>query len=133
MRFTKSLDIALMTLIQLATARKQLSTAELSGVLHSPRNHIAKVIQILARGGFIQTVRGKGGGIRLAREPGRILVQEVFDLIEGPVCLIECIVNPDVCLFSLNCRLRLKLREAQENMTSVFRFTTLAELLPVTG
>jgi len=130
MKLTKSLDIGLQILIQLAAQKKQLSAADLARILDAPRNHIAKVVQILTRGGYIRTLRGKGGGIRLARPVEQISLQEIVDIVEGPLYLMECTINPGVCPFSAPCRLRLKLREAQEGMIKVFRTTRLNELLP---
>ena len=130
LKLTRSLDIALTTLVQLAAAGKQLSAAQLAQTLGAPRNHVAKVIQLLARGGYVRTLRGKGGGIRLAKPAERIALQEIIDLIEGPVYLMECTVNSAVCPLSPSCRLEQKFREAQESMMKVFRSTTLADVLP---
>ncbi len=132
MKLTKSLDIALMILVQLAAKRKQLSTADLARLLDAPRNHVMKVVQILTRGGYIRTLRGKRGGVQLARSPEQVSLQETVDLVEGPTYLMECTLNPGVCPFSLHCRLRLKLGEAQEGMMKVFRATALTDLIPAT-
>ena len=130
MRLTKSLDIALMALIQLAASKKQSSAAELAQTLGAPRNHVAKIMQLLGRGGYVRTLQGKGGGIRLVKPPQAIVLKEIIDLVEGPVYLMECTVEPGVCPLSRGCRLAQKFKEAQESMMSVFRRTTLADVLP---
>jgi hypothetical protein len=56
MKLTKSLDIALMTLVQLAATRKQLSAAELAGILGAPRNHVAKKASVGNRYGQAMTL-----------------------------------------------------------------------------
>jgi len=131
MKLTKSLDIALMTLVQLAATGKQLSAAELAGMLGVPRNHVAKVVQLLARGGYIRTLRGKGGGIRLAKAPESVRLKEIIDLVEGPVYLMDCTIDPSVCPLTPRCRLGQTFKEAQEIMMKVFESTTLADVLPV--
>lgn len=130
MKLTRSLDIGVQVLIQLARSGKQMSVAELAKLVDAPRNHVVKVTQILARGAVIRTLRGKGGGIRLARPAGQVLLEEIVNLIEGPLYLMECTSTPAICAFSRGCRLRLKLREVEEAMKKIFRSTTLNDLLP---
>jgi Rrf2 family nitric oxide-sensitive transcriptional repressor len=131
MKLTKSLDIALMTLAELAASKKQTSAAQLARTLAAPRNHIAKVIQLLARGGYVRTLRGKGGGIRLAKAPAAVTLKEIIDLVEGPVYLMVCTVDPAACPLSPRCRLEQTFKRAQESMMKVFRTTTLADVLPL--
>ncbi len=130
MKLTRSFDIGVQVLLQLAAQKNQLSTAELAQKVKAPRNHIAKVVQVLTRGGYIRTRRGKGGGTHLARDLEEISVQDIIDIVEGPLYLMECTINAGVCPLSPRCRMRLKIREAQEGMMKVFRNTKLNELLP---
>jgi Rrf2 family nitric oxide-sensitive transcriptional repressor len=91
---------------------------------------VAKVLQALSRGGYLRTIKGKGGGVELAVSAQKIFLQDVIQLMEGPIYLMECTVNKDACFMSSRCRLRLKLKEAQNNMIDVFKSTSLADLLP---
>lgn len=133
MKLTRSLDIALTALIQLAAGDGRLNSGDIAGILGAPRNHVAKVIQLLARNGYIRTVRGKGGGIRLAKTPGEVTLKEIIDLVEGEIYLMECTVRPETCPMTPRCRLERVFRRAQDLMLEVFRSTTLADVLPPGG
>lgn len=129
MKLTKSLDISLRILLSLAEREGRQSARQLSDSLGFPFHHVAKILQTMARAGYVRTVRGKGGGVELARLPKKIILEDVIQSIEGPVYLMECTVNKDACLISSGCRLRIKIREAQENMMDVFRATSLSDLI----
>ena len=130
MKLTKSLDIAFLVLLQLASEKQKLSARKLSEGLKISMNHISKVIQILSRGGYIKTLRGKGGGIELAKPPEKIILKDIIQLVEGPICLMDCTIDKNACIRAVQCRLRLKIKEAQESMASVFQATSIADLLP---
>lgn len=129
MRLTRSLDISLRILISLAENKNRQSARQLSDSLKLPFHHVAKILQTMARAGYVRTVRGRGGGVELAIPPKKIILEDVIQSIEGPVYLMECTVNRDVCHMSSGCRLRLKIREAQENMMEVFRATSISDLI----
>lgn len=129
MKLTKSLDISLRILLALAEYKGRQSARRLSDTLGFPFHHVAKILQTMARAGYVRTIRGKGGGVELARPPKKIVLEDVIESIEGPIYLMECTVNDDACLISSGCRLRLKIREAQEKMMDVFRATSISDLI----
>lgn len=130
MKLTKSLDVALRILLRLAEEKRRLNARELSQKLKIPFNHAAKVLQALSKGGYLRTIKGKGGGVELAISAKKIFLQDVIQLMEGPIYLMECTVNREACFMSPRCRLRIKLKEAQENMIDVFKSTSIADLVP---
>ena len=93
------------------------------------RAHITKVVNELAQAGFLQTVRGRGGGFTLAREPDAISVGEVVRLTEGPVDLVECF-NPatNTCPLLGICRLSTGLRRATDAFFAVLDDMTIADI-----
>jgi Rrf2 family nitric oxide-sensitive transcriptional repressor len=93
------------------------------------QNHLTKVAFLLGREGLIQTVRGRAGGLRLARRPESICVGDVVRRMEGDIHIVECFSNePGGCLISGACRLKGVLHEALAAFLAVLDCYTLADL-----
>ena len=131
MRLTTQSDYALRVLIYLAVQRKELSTiAEISDRYGIPKNHLMKVVQQLAREGFIVTVRGRAGGLKLAHPPAAINVGQVVRAMERDAVLVECFgARRDDCVIAPVCRLRGALSEAMEAFFHSLDGHALAELV----
>jgi Rrf2 family protein len=89
--------MALHTMVLLAGADEPLTARVISERLLRSEAHLAKVLQRLARAGFVSSVRGPNGGFSLARDPATIVMLEVFEAIEGPVGDVACTWTPAVC------------------------------------
>ena len=116
MRLAAFTDYGLRTLMLLADAPETATTtAHLARRLDIPYNHLAKVVQDLARGGYIATQRGAGGGMKLSRPPGAIRLGEVVRFLEQRHAMVECF-RPDggACRLTPGCRVRSKLAAARE-------------------
>src|SRR5687767_1186527 len=83
MRLTLQTDFALRTLLYLATIGRRSTVAEVAGLFGISANHVAKVVNQLARLGYVRSVRGIGGGIELARPAEEIRLGEVIRDFEG--------------------------------------------------
>jgi len=91
MRLTSFTDFGLRMLMRMAAdPSRAISTAELAEALGLSRNHLAKIIQHLARAGLIETRRGGGGGAVLARPASEIRLGQVIRLLEEGQPLVEC-------------------------------------------
>lgn len=92
-------------------------------------HHLTKVVQRLAHGGFVETQRGRAGGVMLAREPSEINLGDVVRQLEADFALVECFVaENDKCCFSPTCRLRGIVGEALNSFIDVFSRYSLADL-----
>lgn len=93
------------------------------------RAHLVKVAHELGRRGYVQTIRGRNGGMRLARPADRIVVGEVLRWTEGPLELAECF-NPgtNTCLLVGVCHLSRGLQRALRAFLSVLDDMTIADI-----
>ena len=87
-----------------------------------------KVVTALVKGGFLISIRGKGGGLKLAQPPERIRVGAVVRLIE-PLQLVECFGDNNQCVITVNCRLAEILHDGIRVFLSHLDGYTLADLL----
>ncbi len=116
MRLTSFSDYAMRLLIYVATQPEQLVTIdEISEVYGISRNHMMKITSTLAQAGFVETVRGNGGGVRLARPAAEISVGAVLRVTESKTGLVECADRKtNTCIIAPACELKHALFEALE-------------------
>jgi Rrf2 family protein len=93
-----------------------------------PPTFIPQIMRDLGRAGLVTTVRGFGGGVRLAMAPEAISVRAVFEAVQGPMALYRCLAQAE-CDHEADCALRDVWIAAQAEMLRVFERTTLADLL----
>ncbi len=130
MQLTYYTDYALRTLIYAALRPKQLcSISEIAECYGISQNHLMKVVHGLARGGFIETRRGRGGGLALARDPQEIMLGEVVRHLEGPYEPVECYRSGNRCAITGMCSLPEILNEAFRAFVGVLDRYTLADVL----
>ncbi len=130
MRLTTFTDYTIRVLIYLAQDQEKLATVgELADSYGISRNHLTKVVHYLGQQGYIDTLRGKGGGIRLALAPETINIGQLVRQTERNSALVECF-NQDssACRIGPACRLAGLLAEAQEAFYRVLEKYTLADL-----
>lgn len=126
MRLTRYTDYSLRVLIHLAINDDRLcSISEISRAYEVSHNHLMKVVNALARDGFIETVRGRTGGMRLARPATEITVGEVVRRTEEGFQLADC----SGCALSPACGLTGVLAEAMQAMMAVFDSYRISDLL----
>ncbi len=131
MRLTIYTDYSLRLLMYLALNEGGLVTiADVAGAYGIPKNHLAKVAHQLGLAGDIQTVRGKGGGLRLARPAGDIRVGEVVRRTEPDFALVECFETASAqCCIVPACGLVEVLQQARDAFLAVLDRYTLADLV----
>ena len=101
------------------------SVQDMARVLAVSFNHLQKATQALARAGFVETRRGKGGGTRLARDPEDITVGEVVRALE-PMEPVECWREDNQCVLTPSCALIGIIDEALEVFFEQLDAVTLA-------
>ena len=119
MRLTVHTDYALRLLMFLGAHREELVTIqEVSDAYGISKNHLMKVAHQLGLLGYIETVRGRGGGLRLAVEPEDISLEEVVRETEEDFALVECLDSArNQCAISKACLLQGIVSEATESVS----------------
>ncbi|CAG1007695.1 HTH-type transcriptional repressor NsrR [Myxococcaceae bacterium] len=131
MRLTRHSDYALRVLMRLATAPDERATVDqIADAYGISRAHLVKIVHRLARQGYVETSRGRHGGIRLARSASRIGLGDVIRDTEEIFALAECFApDGEPCRIEAACGLRGVLDEAQEAFFEVLDRHTLADLV----
>ena len=93
-----------------------------------PEKHLAKIFQLLVRGGLLSSARGVQGGFALARPPEQISPLEVIEAIEGPFD-VGCLLLGQPCAHDVACRINTVWRRAQHAMLAVLGQASLAEMV----
>jgi len=131
MRLTTYTDYALRVLMYLGLRGDELSTIqEIAEQYGISKNHLMKLVHVLGQLGYVETVRGKKGGLRLARRPEAITVGEIIRRMEPDMALVECFRSTDVhCRIVRTCILKNALGEALDRFLTTLDAYTLADLL----
>lgn len=133
MRLTSFTDYTLRVLMFLGAhsdEQRLITIGEIAGAYRVSENHLMKIVHHLSKHGYVVTTRGKGGGMRLAREPESIRIGEVVRAAEGDLALVECFEPGNLnCPITPVCTLRGVLGNALDAFLDVLDRYTLADLL----
>ncbi len=140
LKLTKKADYGLIALRHLAVNQGggSASAKEISDRYGLPLPLLSKVLQKLARGGFLQPVYGTNGGYKLARDARQISALEVILAIDGPVILTSCFGSQGECSQSPTCTVRGPLRKIHEGILRLLGSIMVSEMtdeaeLPLDG
>ncbi len=122
MRLTTFSDYALRLLMYAAAAGERLITIEeTSQVYKISRGHLMKIANTLTRAGYLQGVRGRSGGLTLAKKPEDIRLGDVVRISETDFDLVECFGTGNQCIITKRCRLPNVLNEALGRLHEIAR------------
>lgn len=132
MRLTQFTDFSLRTLLFLSANRDRLVTIQDIADLHGiSKNHLMKVVYQLGQTGLVETVRGRNGGLRLAKEPADINIGQLVRTTETDFFMAECFDRADdTCPLTNDCKLKHTLNDATRAFLAVLDQQTLADMLP---
>lgn len=130
MRLTRFTDNALRCLLYLGARPERTATVgEVALRMHMSEDHLTKVVQRLAQRGYVQTIRGRKGGVRLAKAPEEIIVGRVVRDTEEDCALVPCFSDGAACPISAACNLAPLLDDALEAFFAALNRTTLRDLM----
>lgn len=133
MRLTQWTDYALRVLMYCATHQERESPptiAEIAQAHGISRSHLMKIVMELSAKGWLSTTRGRGGGLRLLRDPSQMVLGEVVRQMEEDFALVDCFsTEGKSCEIDGRCRLKGLLGQAMQAWMAVLDEVTLADLV----
>ncbi|MFN3647984.1 MAG: RrF2 family transcriptional regulator [Armatimonadota bacterium] len=127
MNWTQTDDHALRVLVDVA-AHPDAPIREIGDRTAIPSALVAKVVQALARASLVETTRGRGGGVRLARDPAAISLLDVVEAIQGPLCFLRCPRRGKGCPQDTDCAVYRLSLELQESLAARLQRVRIADL-----
>ncbi len=130
LRISRETDYAIRVLLALARRRpgQQVLTREIREEMAIPKQIASRVVARLAKGGFIESMPGRGGGIKLARDPDAINLRQVVTYFERSFVVSECLEDPHLCPFEEHCPVRRRWARLQAIILHELEKTTFAHL-----
>jgi Rrf2 family transcriptional regulator, nitric oxide-sensitive transcriptional repressor len=130
MRLTAYTDYTLRTLMYLeVNVDRPATIAEIADAHQISQTHLMKVAHRLGVAGDVETIRGRNGGMRLARPAASINLGAIVRRTEADMALVPCFGDGRLCAISGPCRLRTALREALVAFLAVLDRYSLADLV----
>lgn len=129
MQLTRFSDYALRVLMYAhAAGDRRVTIEEISGAYQISRAHLMKVVNALTKAGYLVAVRGRGGGLKLARPADEIRLGDVVRATEPDFALVECMGDAGQCVIGGCCRLPAVLRRALSSFLAELDQHTVASV-----
>ena len=96
---SEAASLAIHSLALIASSKVRLNAKKIAEILHVSQNHLAKILQVLAKNEYLTSNRGPGGGFILKKKADEVSMLEVYQLIEGNVECQFCGISDNVCPF----------------------------------
>ena len=133
LRLTKKADYSLIALRHLAAEYGEhgepVSAKDIAVQYGIPLPLLAKILQKLAKEGFVTSEQGTNGGYRLARRPNLISALEVIRTIDGPIILTQCFTQHERCDHTDRCSVRRPLQRIHEGILRLLESVTIQHML----
>ncbi len=129
LKLTKKADYGLIALKHLAVkGEESASSKEIADAYGIPLPLLSKILQKLAKAGFLRSEHGANGGYKLARQAREITALEVIRHIDGPIVLTACFTEHGACSHTERCSVREPLRKVHEGILRLLSSITIADM-----
>ena len=130
MQLTRAADYGVRVMIQLALPESdgRVSLPGLAQATDAPESFLSKVLQELARAGFLSSHRGQCGGFSITPRGREVTIRQVIEAIDGPICLNVCLANGRPCLRTARCPAHPVWAQAQHAMLDVLNSVTVTAM-----
>ncbi|MFN3477698.1 MAG: RrF2 family transcriptional regulator, partial [Candidatus Methylomirabilales bacterium] len=102
MKLSRHADYALRIVLDLAL-RPFSRIGDIAHRRKAPPAFLAKIVRDLVKAGLVRSLRGRKGGVALARPASRITVLQVIEAVDGPLAVNRCVPGGEGCLLSRSC------------------------------
>jgi len=128
LKISDAASLAIHTVVVLAAnPGKTVSVGGIAEFLNASKDHLSKVLQRLARGGFVRSARGPKGGFNLARPAAEVTLLEVYEYMEGPFEVRDCLLDERICGAG-KCAMGERLSAVNADLKKFLAETTFDEL-----
>lgn len=129
LKLTKKADYGLIAMKHLAVnAQQSASAKEIADTYGVPLPLLSKILQRLAKAGFLRSEHGTNGGYKLARDPREITALEIIRNIDGPIVLTACFTEHGACTHTDKCNVREPLRKVHEGILRLLSSITISDM-----
>jgi Rrf2 family protein len=124
---SEAASLAIHSLALIASSTERLNAKTISEILHVSQNHLAKVLQVLAKNEYLESNRGPGGGFTFKKKANLISMLEIYQLIEGNVDCQFCGVTENQCPF-ITCIFGGKPDKLTNEFVEYLNYTKISDL-----
>ena len=130
MIYSTSTKYAVMALTDLAarSETRPALTRDLSASTGIPLPFLAKLVQLLVKSGLLNSIKGRGGGLRFTRNPSQIHLGDIVRAVDGQQALQNCMFGLQFCDGTQNCPLHALWGPTRERILDFLETTTIADL-----
>ena len=129
LKITRKVEYALIALRHLQQNEEGVlsSSKEIASQHDIPKELLAKILQLLVKNKILISIKGPSGGYKLAMDPTKINMTKFFEIMEGPVGIMDCYFDSG-CDKLNNCTIRTPINRINDSIRSMFDKMTLAEI-----
>jgi Rrf2 family transcriptional regulator, nitric oxide-sensitive transcriptional repressor len=124
---SEAASLAIHSLALIASSTVRLNAKKIAEILHVSQNHLAKILQTLAKNEYLESNRGPGGGFTLKKNANEVSMLEIYQLIEGNVECQFCGITDNLCPF-IACIFGGKPDKLTEEFVEYLKCTKISDL-----
>ena len=118
----------MVAIVRLSAPKRPISLERIARGTRISRQYLEQLAIQLKKIGLIRGVNGRNGGYLLARPAREILIGEIVEAVIGPINIVECVLDPEVCMMSDCCECHSLYSLVNQRIVDTFNSLTLAEL-----
>ncbi len=130
MFITRKTDYAIRSILYLCEKKNKIADVnEISKQRFIPKIFLAKILQRLNKKGIVRSLKGKGGGFYLLKDPSNLTLMEVIEVMQGPISINICAVDKRKCRLSNTCSVHPIWVNLRKEIEKKFKRITFKELI----